>query len=121
MHEVSIAGEIIKIVRESVPPGSLNCVKFIMLDIGEYSNIMPEALCFGFSVLSKGTELEGSELIINKIPLKVKCSFCNSISVIEPGFFYCPECGSNDVKIIGGQEMNIVSIEIEENVAELYQ
>ena len=85
------------------------------MNLGEFTNIIPEALKFGFEILCKDTALEGADLVINLLPLKIECSKCGNISITEPGFFYCEKCGSNEVKIISGNEMKVVEIEIYDN------
>ncbi|MCX6152682.1 MAG: hydrogenase maturation nickel metallochaperone HypA [Candidatus Kapabacteria bacterium] len=112
MHEVSIASEIIEIVRQNLPDGFDNKVKSVKLDLGEFTNIVPEALKFGFEVLTEGTELDGAQLIMNILPLKIECQICENVSLTEPGYFFCVKCGTDKVNIISGKEMKVVEIEI---------
>ena len=115
MHEVSIANDIINIVRQNLTDPGIVRVKSVKLDLGEFSNIQPDSLRFGFQVLSAGTNLEGAQLDINLIPLTIKCSSCGNVSSTESGFFYCSLCGSNDVNVLSGKELKIVEIEIYDN------
>lgn len=112
MHEVSIANEIINIVGNYLPKDNNNRVKSVKLEIGKFSNILPEALKFGFEVLTSKTELEGAELDIILVPLRIECLNCRKTSTTEPEFLYCLDCGSNEVKIVSGNEMKVVDIEI---------
>ncbi|MBI5325272.1 MAG: hydrogenase maturation nickel metallochaperone HypA [Ignavibacteriae bacterium] len=111
MHEVSIAQEIIDIVNEYLPSENGNTVKTVKVDIGEFSNILPEALSFGFEVLTCNSELKGVELIINKIPLMIGCKNCGKRTQLEEPFFFCSKCESADVEILSGIEMKVTEIE----------
>ena len=125
MHELSVAQNIIDIVREclrndliyNVDTKAVNKdletkVKSILIEVGEFRNILPELLEFGFEVLIKGTGLEGAKLNIIHIPLTVKCRDCWHISRIEPAFFFCSKCESNNVDIETGNELQVKEIEI---------
>src|SRR3972149_3536246 len=89
MHEVSIAQEIIEIVKDYLLTNNHVSVKSIKVEIGDFSNILPEALSFGFKVMTENTDMTGAELIISKIPLTVKCRDCENISILEEPFFFC--------------------------------
>ena len=112
MHEVSIAQEIIEIVRDYIPGDNGIKVKSVKVALGEFSNILPDALSFGFEVLTDNTELKGTELIINKIPLTVSCMQCKEISTLDEPFFFCKKCESPNVEILTGTEMNVTEIEL---------
>ncbi|OGU12098.1 MAG: hydrogenase maturation nickel metallochaperone HypA [Ignavibacteria bacterium GWB2_35_12] len=112
MHEVSIAQEIIEIVKSYLPKNNHVSVKSVKVEVGEFSNILPEALSFGFEVRTENSELKGAELIISKIPLTVKCKDCGYISTLEEPFFFCNSCESANVEILTGTELNVIEIEL---------
>lgn len=112
MHELSIAQNIIDLVRENID-GKTN-VKNIYLKLGEISGVIPDSLEFCFDVITKETELEGAKLVIEKIPVTAKCNKCALEFRIENLFFICPECGSADIKILTGTDMQITEIEIDD-------
>ncbi len=112
MHEISIAEEIIEIVSGYLPQAKNISVKSVMINLGKFSNIMPEALKFGFEVLINDTKLNGATLNINKIPLTIRCNNCGTESELDEPFFYCPNCESGSVEILTGMEMNVIEIEL---------
>jgi len=115
MHELSVAQDIIELARLYLP--NQICFKniYIRIEVGTFKNILPELLEFGFNVLTKDTELDGAKLVIEKIPLTVKCNDCGGISEIEPTFFYCSYCSGSNVEIKTGNELQVKEIEIIEN------
>ena len=112
MHEMSIAEEIIDIIRLSVPDGKSNLVLSVRLSVGSLSNIMPDSLKFCFDALCLGTDLEHSQMIIDEIPILIKCKSCLSESRVEDLFFICPECFCEDVELLSGRELSVDSIEL---------
>ena len=112
MHEMSIALDIIEIIRQYVPPDSNQIVKTVNLKVGNFSNIVTDTLKFSFDALIKDTYLESSILNIIEIPLTLKCNDCGEITGSEPTFFYCSKCNSNNVEIITGTELKVTDIDV---------
>ncbi|MFH1051632.1 MAG: hydrogenase maturation nickel metallochaperone HypA [bacterium] len=119
MHELSVAANIIEIARQYLPENIIDCNIILKIQAGAFRNIMPELLLFSYKVLTEKTELEGSVLEIENIPLTVLCNGCGRISEIEPAFFFCPFCSSNEVEINTGNELQVKEIEIIENIKEM--
>lgn len=114
MHELSIAQNILDLVKENIPEGDDVKVKNVNLILGEISGVIPESLEFCFEVITKGTPLEGVMLKIERIPVTARCNKCVLEFKVENLFFLCPECGSSDVKILTGTEMQVSEIEIDD-------
>lgn len=113
MHELSVAQNIIEIVKENVPEKDLGKVKTIFLEVGEFSGIISESLQYCFDVIKTDTLLEGSKMEIKKIPFVLLCNECKSETSNNMGIRYCEKCGSNNTKIISGTDMQIINVELE--------
>jgi len=118
MHELSIAQEILGIVHQYVPEPTENYVKSVKVEVGKMSNILIDSLTFCFEAIIHNTPLMGTKLEIVEIPVSISCNNCNTTSEIEPPVFACPECGSNQIKLIGGTEMRVDEIEINDEIKE---
>lgn len=114
MHEMSIAQNIVDIVREHVPPNREALVRSIKMKVGEFSGVVKESLEFCFTSLTYDTTLRQATLEIENVPIKASCNSCKQTSALEYGIFICPLCGSNDVKLLSGTELQIDTIEIDE-------
>ena len=112
MHELSIATNLLQLIVEQQKEHQFNRVSRIHLVIGEFSTVVPEALEFSFEIVSQGTVAEGAEIVIRTLPLVLKCHACGSEFETEPYMFVCPQCGSTEVEIVSGNELNIESIEV---------
>jgi hydrogenase nickel incorporation protein HypA/HybF len=118
MHELSIAQNILDIVRESVSPHDLPGVRVVKLRVGHLAGVVPDSLDFSFTVLTTDTPLRHARLSIDHIPFAVMCNSCGKSFTNEIGFVLCPTCGGVDTKILSGLELQVVEIELEDSKAE---
>ena len=115
MHEMGIAMQIIEIATESIPEDQKGVqVEKINLKIGKLSNVVPDSLTFCFEIASKDTAVDGAILSIENIPVHARCKECSAEWTVEKPVFKCTACGSGQIKILAGQEMDISSIELAE-------
>jgi hydrogenase nickel incorporation protein HypA/HybF len=112
MHELSIAEEIISVVRSYLPGENNTNVKAVRIKIGKLSNILPESLLFCFNASIERTELEGAKLEMKFIPLTILCAECGKVTEPEDYIFACSFCGSTNIKVISGDELQIEEIEL---------
>ncbi len=85
----------------------------VMIRVGGVRKINPEVMSFIFAAASKDTPAEGALLSVMILPVTVKCLSCGKISVSEDSEFACPLCGSKNVQILSGLELNIEALEVE--------
>lgn len=114
MHELSITHNIIAICSEEAEKHKAKKVTEIRLKIGELSGMVPECIQNYFDILSAGTKVEGAVLKVEKVPLKILCRACGFQGVLDSMFEKCPDCGSEDIKLFGGNEFYIDSLEVED-------
>ncbi len=112
MHELSIAQNIIQIVNSSVDKDKLGFVEKIYLKIGLLSNVLTESLNFSYTSVVENTPLKNSRLVIELIPIKIRCNDCNEINTTNDFIFSCPNCKSPEIKVISGDEIIISSIHL---------
>ena len=113
MHELSIAENILSIVEDYARRNDISKVLTVKLRIGEMSGVVPDALTFCFEICAKGTIAEGASLEIEKVPLSARCRACNATFNVEGYCFLCPDCGSTEVEIISGRELQVTEMEVE--------
>jgi hydrogenase nickel incorporation protein HypA/HybF len=93
-------------------------VRVVHLRIGEMAGVSEDALRFAFEVMSKGTAAAGAELEIEKVPLRARCAACGEHSNPVDFVFRCPACGSGEVEILAGREMEVDYILIGDGAGE---
>lgn len=87
----------------------------INLKIGKMSGVVKDALLFSFEVAAQDTKIAGARLEIEELPVIIHCDKCNKNSELDsPPIFRCGFCGELTPNIIQGKEMEIVSIEIDD-------
>lgn len=113
MHEMGIAMQIIEIATASIPPdeGPLKVAR-VNLKVGKLAAVVADSLRFCFEIAARETPLEGAELGIEEIPVKARCKACSVEWTIQGPAFNCQQCGSGQIELLSGRELNIESIEI---------
>ncbi len=115
MHELGIADNIVTAVLKEMSERNLRSVSAIALRIGAMTDIVPEALEFGFEVLIRETPLHGARLKIERVPVKGHCRACGTEFEVEEFIFVCPECSSGDIIVTQGTELDIAYLEVEDD------
>lgn len=113
MHELSIANDIFDIVTQYLPDSKTK-VNSIKVRIGKLTNVLNDSLRFCFGAIIDKTPLEGAKLDIELVPVRVKCNDCGNIDIIEEFVFQCTNCRSRNIKMIGGDELQVVEIELKD-------
>jgi hydrogenase nickel incorporation protein HypA/HybF len=112
MHELSVAEEIINIANQYIPAGNKSKVLSVKVEIGKLSNILTDSLKFCFDALTSDTNLKGARLVVEEIPVIVRCENCGHITEVEKVLFQCGVCESSKVKLETGNELKVTEIEI---------
>lgn len=115
MHELAIASSIVDTVSQEVERKQLGAVIAVGLRIGALTDVVPDALEFGFRAITAGTVLEGARLEIESVPVAGQCDACGETFDVKGLVFICPSCGSSDTKVTRGQELDIAYIEVDDS------
>ena len=90
-------------------------VTAIDLVIGEMSTMVDDSVQFYFDVLSRGTPAEGALLRVRRTPGEAACFDCAARYPVRPPLDpACPVCGGTTVRVTGGHDFLIDSIEVED-------
>lgn len=116
MHELSIAQDILTIVRQNVPQEELSNIENVKVKIGDMSGVVAESVEFCFRAITAETPLAQAKMIIEKVPFVLKCNSCGSESTNEFGIRVCSDCSSTDTTVISGLEMQVTEVELKEEV-----
>jgi hydrogenase nickel incorporation protein HypA/HybF len=114
MHEIGIANAVLEAVKAEAESRPGMRVARVGLRIGELSGVDPEALRFCFGALVKDTPLEPMSLEIEFRPRRHRCPSCGTdfdVTNFEAG---CPDCGDPETLLLGGTELELAYLEMEE-------
>ena len=119
MHELSIASGILDLVRQHVPEGRLGDVRAVLVKVGRLSGVVADSLVFSFEALVLDTELGRSRLVIEEVPVHCRCRACGAAFEIADPIFLCTACGSPEVDVQSGTELQVVQLELADAPAEV--
>jgi len=112
MHELGLTRNIVDTIQEVVRKNNVQEVVKVVLEIGQISGVMPEAIEFCFFVCAKGTVLEKAHLEIRRVAALGQCKVCEKEFDLLKGNFSCPSCGDSVWDLISGKELNIKELEV---------
>lgn len=114
MHELSIADAVLEAARrEALRHPGARLLK-VGVRVGELAGVEPEALRFCFDSLVRGTELDPLALDIEPCPRRQRCPRCARTFIVADYELACPGCGAPQTDCIGGDELELAFLEVEE-------
>lgn len=113
MHELSVCEALVDQLRDLAARESAQRITRVLLRIGPFSGVVPELLEHAFPVASAGTVAEGAAIRIEDAPVQVRCRSCGAETAAQPGRLVCGECGDFRTDLLSGDEMLLVSVELE--------
>ncbi|MDE3202371.1 MAG: hydrogenase maturation nickel metallochaperone HypA [Acidobacteriota bacterium] len=115
MHELSIVQSVVETVLDWLRAQPPLRVKAVNLRVGALSAVVEDALQFGWEIAAKDTQLEGSTLVVHEVNIVLYCMQCQKPEEVEgTQFFRCPNCGTPSNDLRQGREIEIESLEIED-------
>jgi hydrogenase nickel incorporation protein HypA/HybF len=111
MHELSLASAVVATAERHAGG---NPVTLVTLRIGRLRQVVPASLEFYFRFVAAGTVCEGAELEYELLPVRLRCTRCGGECELEAPPFACAGCLSSEVTVVGGDELEVDSILIEQ-------
>ena len=112
MHEMSLCEGILQVLETEARNQGFIRVKSVWLEIGDLSSAEPEAMLFSFDVVTRNSLAKGAKLKIIHKPGTAWCMPCGKSVSVKQRFDACPDCGSYQLQITGGEEMRIKELEV---------
>jgi len=114
MHELSVAHAVVATVVDALPSPAPRVLQ-VRLRIGELSGLVPQALEFAYDVAAQGTPLADATLVIERSPIVIDCPACGPQTIASAREFRCPSCGDLCGTVIGGKELEILDITLDDS------
>jgi hydrogenase nickel incorporation protein HypA/HybF len=111
MHELAVAGAI---VNTATKHAGGRRVKLVTVRVGRMRQVVPGTLDFYWEIVCRDGLCEGSRLEQVLVPARLACAGCGNEWEPEWALFRCTSCGGADVTVIAGEELEVESIEVEE-------
>ena len=113
MHEYSIVQNLLDLCEQNAVANNATKVHRVVVGIGEMSSVEPQLLKTAFDTFKLETMAESAVMEIQRTPLKAECFDCSADFVPTMSDFLCPKCGSANTKLTSGDELLLLSLEIE--------
>lgn len=107
MHEMSLAGGVLRIVEEAAARERFARVRRLALEVGALAAVEVRALRFALEAIAPGTCLEGARIDIDELPGRAWCLRCCDSVAIAGRADPCPRCGSHQLQPTGGTEVQV--------------
>jgi hydrogenase nickel incorporation protein HypA/HybF len=114
MHEVSLAGGILKLVEDSARREGFARVTTLRLEAGRLAGVEVRALRFALEALAPGTCLQGTQVEIEEPEGQAWCLGCSRTVAIAQRGDGCPMCGGFRLQPTGGTELRVVDMLVED-------
>ena len=115
MHELSVCQALIRQVQEIARKHPAVAVTAVKLQIGPLSGVEADLLRQAFPLASAGSVAEAAQLVIEKLPIRVRCESCGAETAAEANKLVCGACGDWHTRLLSGDEMLLASVELESN------
>ena len=113
MHELAICQALMTQVESIAAERNARTVVTIVVGMGPLSGVEEQLLQHAYPVASAGTIAEGAELVIESLPLRIRCTQCGKESDVQPNKLVCGHCGDWRTSVISGDELMLMSVELE--------
>ena len=113
MHELSVCQGLIRQVEKIAAQNNALAVDRILLKVGPLSGVEPDLLEHAFSIAREGTVAAKAKLDVETGPVRVSCRVCKGGGEVAVNRLVCPDCGDWQVNVTEGEEMLLLSLEIE--------
>ncbi len=113
MHEFSIVQNLIGLIERYVEEYNARCISKVVVSVGVLSGVDPHLLKIAFDTYKENTVAYSAELVLETEKLTLRCLDCCAVSQKEELNVMCPNCGSLNTIIEGGQELILKSLELE--------
>jgi len=116
MHELAICQSLMEQVESIALEHNAQSVTSVIIGIGPLSGVEGQLLKNAYPIASAGTIAEQAELVIEQLPIRVKCTQCGSESDALANKLICKQCGDWRTTLLSGDEMMLMRVELEKAV-----
>ncbi len=113
MHEYSVVQALLKQIEDVAKENDASKVTKIVVKIGVMSGVEAHLLEIAFNTFKEKTICDGAEFVMNIQPLTIECQECKSVSKLEKIHYCCQKCESINVRVVDGEDMFLMSLEME--------
>lgn len=111
MHEVGLCEGIVAAVSRRAGDRPVARVR---VRAGVLLRVVEPSLQQAFTLLAAGTSAADATVELVEVPAQLRCQACRHQAETRDALATCPQCGSGDVVLTGGEELLLESITLRE-------
>jgi hydrogenase nickel incorporation protein HypA/HybF len=108
MHELGLCTSIVDAIERRA---GNRPVTHVRVRVGRLHHVHPDAFDQSFEVAAMGTIAEAAVAELILLPVVSRCEDCRASWEGDEIPVQCPECGSMNIELLGGDELVLESIE----------
>ncbi|WP_456485475.1 hydrogenase/urease nickel incorporation protein HypA [Hydrogenimonas sp.] len=112
MHEYSIVQALLEQCDQHAKANDADKVTKVVIKIGILSGVEPHLLQTAFDTFKEETVCREAELEIIHQPVVIYCNTCKKEFTLEKQEYVCPACGGNNARVVDGEEMYLMRLEM---------
>ena len=110
MHEIGLCEGVLGVVLEAADG---RAVRRVRVRVGKLLRVWPESFELAWRLVGEATPAGAAAVELDELPARIRCRGCRHEAQPED-LPLCPRCGSSDVEVLGGDELIVEEVELEE-------
>jgi hydrogenase nickel incorporation protein HypA/HybF len=115
MHELAVCQEMLIQITQIAAEKNATSVDSVTVHIGPLAGVESHLLKQAFPFAAAGTLAEGAQLIVETLPIRVRCQQCGAETNASANRLLCGKCGDYHTQLLSGDEMLLASLELTRN------
>ena len=116
MHELSVCLSLMQQLDAIAREHNSARITKITLNIGPLSGVEPDLLRNAYPLAAASTVAEDAELVMEIADVVVRCRQCNAETTVTPNKLLCGSCGDFRTRVISGDELTLLRVELDHGV-----
>jgi hydrogenase nickel incorporation protein HypA/HybF len=113
MHELAVCQALIEQVERVARENSARRILSVTVAVGPLSGVEAQLLEHAYPLAAAGTVAEQARLIVQSVPVRVRCRTCHAETAATANRLLCGSCNDWQVDVVAGEEMLLQRVEIE--------
>lgn len=113
MHEYSIVQSLLESCEEHAKQNDAKEITKVVVKIGVLSGVEPNLLETAFNTFKEKTVCHNAQFVVDIQQIVIECLDCQTTSTLSQREFTCPKCQSINIDVKEGEEMYLMSLEME--------
>jgi hydrogenase nickel incorporation protein HypA/HybF len=113
MHELSVCQALVRQLKEIALREDAVRITKVVVQIGPLSGVEAQLLRHAYPIASAGTLAAAAELVLENLPIRVRCEACGAETDATTNRLVCAVCGDYHTQLLSGDEMLLAHVELE--------